>query len=327
MCFVGGCAGLSSLRLAHSEINTESIKQHLDAKIMTNPLNFHSGAAPTNVPTNQSPLNPSGLNQPPLSQSEFIKLQQIIYSIAGIHMTEAKKPLMSGRLYKRLRHHQLTSYADYISLLSRDHEELRVTVDLLTTNETHFFREPKHFTFLQQQVLPNISRQQRFRCWSAASSSGQEAYSLAMLLHDQLGSSGWEVYGSDISSTVLDTARKGLYPIKLAEEIPTEYLKSYCLKGVGQQEGQLKIDPILMNKVRFDNINLNEKLPDVGMFDVIFLRNILIYFQQDTKRAVVARLLEKLKPNGHLVIGHSETLYGMFPELQPLAPSIYRKII
>lgn len=262
-----------------------------------------------------------------LHQSEFVKLQQMIHSIAGIHMTEVKKPLMTGRLYKRLRHHQLNSYADYISLIARDREELKVAVDLLTTNETHFFREPKHFTWLQQQVLSNISRQQRFRCWSAASSSGQEAYSLAMLLHHQLGNNGWEVYGSDINSQVVNVARRGLYPVKLAEEIPKEYLKTYCLKGVNQQEGQLKIDPALMGKVRFEIINLNEALPDVGMFDVIFLRNILIYFQQDTKRAVVARLLEKLKPNGYLVIGHSETLYGIFPELQPLAPSIYRKII
>lgn len=269
----------------------------------------------------------AGSTSVPLHQAEFLKLQKLIHSIAGIHMTEAKKPLMSGRLYKRLRHHQLNSYADYISLLASSREELKVAVDLLTTNETHFFREPKHFTWLQDQVLPNISRQQKFRCWSAASSSGQEAYSLAMLLHDRLGNNGWEIFGSDISNKVVDTARAGLYPIKLAEEIPSDFLTTYCLKGVGQQEGQLKIAPLLMNKVRFDNINLNEKLPDVGMFDVIFLRNILIYFQQDTKRAVVARLLEKLKPNGYLVIGHSETLYGIFPELKPLAPSIYRKVI
>lgn len=261
-----------------------------------------------------------------LHHKEFLKLQKLIHSIAGIHMTEAKKPLMTGRLYKRLRHHRLNSYAEYIALLDRDREELKMAVDLLTTNETHFFREPKHFAWLRDQVLPQVSRQQKFRCWSAASSSGQEAYSLAMLFDDRLGSSGWEIFGSDISNKVLETARSGLYPIKLAEEIPMEYLKAYCLKGVGQQEGFLKIAPALMNKVRFENINLNGTLPDVGLFDVIFLRNILIYFQQDTKRAVVARLLDKLKPGGYLVIGHSETLYGMFNELKALAPSIYRKL-
>lgn len=268
----------------------------------------------------------AGLVNVPLNQPEFLKLQQLIHAIAGIHMTEAKKPLISGRLYRRLRHHRLNSYADYLSLLARDQNELKIAVDLLTTNETHFFREPKHFAWLQQQVLPAVSRHQKFRCWSAASSSGQEAYSLAMLLHDQLGEGGWEVYASDISSKVLDTARAGLYPINLAEEIPPAYLKTYCLKGVGPQEGFFKMVPMLMSKVRFDNINLNEKLPDVGRFDVIFLRNILIYFQQETKRAVVARLLEKLKPGGYLVIGHSETLYGMFSELKPLGPSIYQKM-
>lgn len=121
-----------------------------------------------------------------------------------------------------------------------------------------------------------------------------------MLLHDQLGNSGWEIFGSDISNTVLSVARSALYPIKLAEEIPPDYLKKYCLKGVGQQEGMFKIDPLLINKVRFDNINLNENLPDIGIFDVIFLRNVLIYFQPDTKRAVVARLLSKLKRSGQL---------------------------
>lgn len=268
----------------------------------------------------------AGTTNVPLHQPEFLKLQQLLHSIAGIHMTEAKKTLICGRLYKRLRHHQLNSYGEYVALLGRDQNELKLAVDLLTTNETHFFREPKHFTWLQQQVLPNISRQQKFRCWSAASSTGQEAYSIAMLLHDQLSHNSWEVFGSDISNKVLEVARAGLYPIHLAEEIPREYLRAYCLKGVGQQEGQLKIDPMLMNKVRFDNINLNENLPDVGMFDLIFLRNVLIYFQQDTKHAVVSRLLGKLKPGGHLVIGHSETLYGIFSELKPLGPSIYRKV-
>jgi chemotaxis protein methyltransferase CheR len=135
---------------------------------------------------------------------------------------------------------------------------------------------------------------------SYRSSSGQEAYSLAMLLHDQLGNSGWEIFGSDINNTVLSVARNALYPIKLAEEIPPDYLKKYCLKGVGQQEGMFKIDPLLINKIRFDNINLNENLPDIGIFDVIFLCNVLIYSQPDTKRAVVARLLSKLKRSGQL---------------------------
>lgn len=264
-------------------------------------------------------------NSVAISQQEFLKLSKLIYSIAGIHMTEAKKPLISGRLYRRLRHHQLCSYTDYIALLGRDREELSLAVDLLTTNETHFFREPKHFAYLQNFILPQISRHNVFRCWSAASSSGQEAYSLAMLLSEEVGSSGWEVFGSDISNQVLDVARSALYPIRLADEIPPQYLKKYCLKGIGPQDGMFKIDPRVTGKVSFDNINLNATLPKVGLFDVIFLRNVLIYFQQETKRAVVGRLLEKLKPGGHLIIGHSETLYGVFAELQPLAPSIYQK--
>jgi chemotaxis protein methyltransferase CheR len=261
-----------------------------------------------------------------LTHAEFLKIQQLTLSITGIYLSDAKKSLICGRLYKRLRHYGMKSYGEYLLMLASDRQELTTAVDLLTTNETHFFREPKHFTWMQQSLLPTLSYPKRIRIWSAAASTGQEAYSLAMLLHDNLGENGWEVFGSDVSSQVLNTAKQGLYPISLADEIPENYLKAYCLKGVGKHEGLMKISPTLMNKVSFDQINLNKELPNVGMFDVIFLRNILIYFQQDTKQSVVARILKTLKPGGHLIIGHSETLHGMFSSLKSIAPSIYQKI-
>lgn len=260
-----------------------------------------------------------------LHDHEFSHFRQMIHRIAGISMSPAKKALVAGRLAKRLKHHGLDSYGDYFQLISRRGEELQVAVDLLTTNETHFFREQKHFDFLRQQVLPAHRPGRPFRVWSAASSSGQEAYSLAMLLEDQIGDVPWEVFGSDISTRVLDQARAALYAMDQAHEIPTAYLKAYCLKGVGAQAGQFTVNPALRRRVRFQQINLNERLPEVGEFDAILLRNVMIYFEPATKQQVVARLAERLRPGGWFIVGHSESLNGLDHGLIAVKPSIYRK--
>lgn len=260
-----------------------------------------------------------------LRENEFAQFRELIFRIAGISLADSKKPLVAGRLHKRLRHHGLRSYGEYFKLLAQREDELQAAVDLLTTNETHFFREEKHFHFLRQRVLASHPKGRPFRIWSAASSSGQEAYSMAMLLADVLGESPWEVFGSDISTRVLEQACSGHYQMNQAHEIPVPYLKAHCLKGVGRQEGTFVIDPALRRRVSFRQINLNERLPEVGSFDVIFLRNVLIYFQPETKRAVVTRLLEKLRPGGYFVVGHSESLNGIVTGLQSVAPSVYRK--
>ncbi len=260
-----------------------------------------------------------------LKDNEFAYFQQMIFRIAGISMSPAKKALVAGRLAKRLKHHDLDSYEAYFQLLSRQQDEMQVAVDLLTTNETYFFREPKHFDFLRDRVLPGHPSGRPFRVWSAACSSGEEPYTLAMLLADQLGEAPWEVFGSDISTQVLEKARQGRYPMERARGMPPAMLRSYCLKGVGSQEGHLLIDPTLRRRVRLAQINLNEALPEVGEFDVIFLRNVMIYFQAETKRQVVARLLAKLRPGGIFIVGHSESLNGLVPGLESLAPSVYRK--
>lgn len=260
-----------------------------------------------------------------LSDREFAQFQEMIFRIAGISLADSKKPLVAGRLHKRLRHHGLPSYADYFRLLGQRKDELQTAVDLLTTNETHFFREPKHFEFLRHRILAKHDGPRPFRIWSAASSSGQEAYSMAMLLTETMGERPWEVFGSDISTKVLAQARAGQYDMNQAHEIPKPYLQNYCLKGVGSQDGTFVIDPALKKRVSFGQINLNERLPEVGQFDVIFLRNVLIYFQPETKRGVVARLLEKLRPGGWFVVGHSESLNGIVTGLQTEAASVYRK--
>jgi len=262
-----------------------------------------------------------------ISDGEFAQFQGLLRRLAGIHLSPAKKALVCGRLGKRLKHHGLTSYGDYFRLLTGGQEaaELQIALDLLTTNETYFFREPKHFDFLRERVLPARNGKASLRIWSAACSSGEEPYSLAMLLAERLGAAPWEIVASDLSTRVLERARSGLYPMERARNIPGSYLKAHCLRGTGRHEGSFLIERSLRERIRFLQVNLNEPLPRLGEFDLIFLRNVMIYFEQETKRSVVQRLIPMLKPGGHLLIGHSETLNGVTDGLRSVSPSIYRK--
>ncbi|MBU3057622.1 CheR family methyltransferase [Pseudomonas indica] len=267
-----------------------------------------------------------GASCPPvLSDQEFRQFRTLLHEVAGISMSDAKKPLVSGRLAKRIRQCGLGSYSDYFRLLAREQAELQVAVDLLTTNETYFFREPKHFEFLREQILPPRRGPQKIRIWSGACSSGEEPYSLAMTLADSLGQQPWEVVASDISTRVLEKARTGLYRLDDAQTLPRSTLIRHCLKGVGEHDGCFLVKPELRERIRFMQVNLNAPLPDLGDFDVIFLRNVMIYFDQETKRRVVRRLLPRLRPGGYFIVSHSESLNGVSDELRLVSPSIYRK--
>ncbi len=263
-----------------------------------------------------------------ITDTEFSHFQRFIFQAAGITLSPGKKALVCGRLAKRLQANELSNYTEYFELLSsgKAATEVQTAVDLLTTNETYFFREPKHFDLLRSLATAAASKPQPFRVWSAASSSGEECYSIAMVLADCLGTSAWEVVGSDISQRVLQRARAGHYPVERTRHIPPAYLKRFCLKGMGEQEGTVLVERPLRARVNFAQVNLNTELPKaLGMFDVIFLRNVMIYFNGDTKRQVVARVLSLLKPGGHFCIGHSESLNEINNEVLQVAPSIYRK--
>jgi len=263
-----------------------------------------------------------------ITEQEFSHFQRFIYESAGITLPSSKKMLVSSRLARRLQHYEFNTYSEYFKFLkSGDSKtEIQTAIDLLTTNETYFFREPKHFDLLKEQALAARNRVQSFRVWSAACSSGEEAYSAAMVLADSMEGTQWDVFGCDISARVLQRAATGHFSMERTKNIPAAYMRRYCLKGIDAQQGTLLIERDLRSKVRFSQVNLNETLPDIGMFDIVFLRNVMIYFNDDTKRQVVERVVSKLKPGGYLLISHSETLNGISTVVVPVSPSVYRKL-
>ncbi len=263
----------------------------------------------------------------PITNLEFRLFKDFIFSNAGISLSDSKQPLVSGRLSKRLKHYKLNNFKAYHSLLVKPEnaEEKQLAINLLTTNETYFFREPKHFNFLND-LLNNNQSNNVLRVWSAASSSGEEAYTIAMILAESEHCKSWEVLGSDISTTVLDKARAGSYSIERAKDIPTHLLKKYCLKGIGSASKTMLVDKELRKKVSFSNINLIEPLPNLGEFDIIFLRNVMIYFNVETKRKIVKNIFSKLKVGGYLFISHSESLNGVSDDFELVMPSIYKKV-
>jgi chemotaxis protein methyltransferase CheR len=262
---------------------------------------------------------------PPLHEKEFERIRGLLFEWAGISMNDSKKALVSSRLESRLRQLGLRSFSDYCRLVEHDQgNERQVMVDLLTTNETHFFREPRHFEYLAAHILPSMKRAGNLRIWSAACSTGEEVYSLAMTLAEHHDGDNWKVFGSDISRRVLDVAKKAVYPMSSANEIPHRYLSRFCLKGVRSQHGSFTVDPNLRRRTEFFPINLNGSWPDMDSFHVIFLRNVMIYFDTDTRRKLVARLRQKLVPGGFLIVGHAESMTVLDGGFSCIRPSIYQ---
>lgn len=262
---------------------------------------------------------------PRISDAEFTQLARWLYQASGIRLGETKKPMVCARLDKRLAACGCVSYAQYLKRISgeADPAERQRALDLLTTNETYFFREPDHFHFLEREILPQAPAARPLRIWSAACSSGEEPYTLAMCA--EAAGVRWEILGSDLSTRVLERARAGIYPMTRAHGIPPAYLKRFCLRGTGEHEGYLRVQRDLRQRLQWQQLNLSVELPQIGEFDMIFLRNVMIYFDMPTKRAVVERLLRRLRPGGHLFIGHSESLNGIVDGLRCVAPTVYRR--
>jgi chemotaxis protein methyltransferase CheR len=263
---------------------------------------------------------------------DFLRFQALIHREAGIWLSPVKKALLVGRLSKRLRALNLSSYADYYEIVVADEAEKVRMIDCICTNETHFFREPRHFEFLASRLFPAWRaeadagrRPRRIRAWSAACSTGEEPYSLAMALLAAFPS-GWdlEILATDLSTRVLERARAAVWPMERSRQIPDDLLRSFMLRGFGAQEGFMKAGPEIRAVVRFARLNLiGEDWPATGTFDLLFCRNVLIYFDRPTKERVVDRLIERLAPGGHLFLGHAESLGGVTTRVRPVMPTVY----
>ena len=260
-----------------------------------------------------------------ISDSDFENIRNLLRQHSGINLSDTKKSLVTSRLSKRLREIELSSYSEYINLLNNNthRDEMQVAIDLLTTNETYFFRESPHFDFIENYIKTIINKGS-IRIWSAACSSGQEAYTIAMILHEYLGKYSWHVVASDICTKSLCEAKRGIYPLSQASKIPSEYLKKYCLKGVDKFTGSFTVNPLIKKNIDFMHVNLVGEYNITQRFDFIFLRNIMIYFDLNTKKKVVNKLKTFLKPNGYLIIGHSESLMNISNDFHMVSPSIFR---
>jgi chemotaxis protein methyltransferase CheR len=244
--------------------------------------------------------------------------------------------LLCGRLSRRLRALGMSRMEEYYALVAQaaQADEREAMIDAITTNETRFFREPKHFEFLEHRAIPRWLDEAReglrpktIRIWSAGCSSGEEPYSLAMLMAANLLSNAvWSasVLATDISNRMLERARCGIYDVAKSADIPQRLLKSFMLKGIGREKGQMKVMPVLQDLVSFRKLNLShDPYPPQAHFDVIFCRNVLIYFDLESKQKVVHRLANCLAVGGLLFLGHAENLSGMNSPFRSLAPAIY----
>ena len=264
------------------------------------------------------------------STAEFQRIGEIMYDAVGLSYSDAKKSLVQSRLAPRIQRLGLDGFSSYIALLEDEHEpaEFQMAVDLLTTNETYFFREPKHYEVLEAELAARKSKGP-LRIWSAAASFGDEAYSTAMLLADMqtAGRIGpdWSILATDISHRVLLSAKEGIYPQDRLRAVSAERLRRYCLRGEGPAEGQSMVVDKLRQRVQFGQLNLCKPFEGLGPFDVVFLRNVLIYFDAATKSDVVDRVLETLRPGGLFFLGTAEGRVPCKTPLTTVQPGAFRK--
>lgn len=265
-----------------------------------------------------------------LRDDTFRKITGLMHEAVGLSFADSKKPLVSSRLGPRIQRLGMDSYEDYLALIDGpdDGGEFQMAVDLLTTNETYFFREPAHYDVIEEELTR--SKPQSLAVWSAASSFGDEAFSTAMLLSElqQQGRIGntWSVLGTDISDRVLRSASEATYPEDRLRNLSPERLRRHCLRGDGESAGLVQMHPKLRERVRFGQLNLCQPIEGLGPFDIVFLRNVLSYFDPPTKSEVVDRVLTQLRPGGLFFIGTAEGRVPCNTPLKVLAPGAFRKL-
>ncbi|MHA7815415.1 MAG: CheR family methyltransferase [Pseudohaliea sp.] len=265
-----------------------------------------------------------------LTDRDFSFVKQFIAREAGIELSDAKRNLVYSRLVRRLRALGLPSFSAYCSYLETgNEEELEHCVNALTTNLTAFFREPHHFEFLERELLPRLLREKRekeLRVWSAGCSTGEEPYSLAMVLAERVPED-WNIklLATDLDSSVVATGAAGEYALDRITGISDARRKRWFLRGRGPREGQVRVRQELRDMITFRRLNLLDPWPFRNRFDFIFCRNVVIYFSKDTQRALFERYADQLQTDGHLFIGHSETLYRVSDRFKLLGSTIYQR--
>jgi chemotaxis protein methyltransferase CheR len=269
---------------------------------------------------------------PLLTDRDMATIVRLVYEKSGISLHDGKRALVTARLQKLLRRSGLTSFREYIRFLEADKtgEEMTAMLDAIATNHTSFFREPQHFDFLAKVVLPSLRQKAEFEpiyAWSAACSSGEEPYTIAMTAFEQFGDDAWrmlQILGSDLSTKALTKAAAGVYRTERVDGIPRHLLLKYFDK-LPAQPGTLRVSPALRRVVEFRQLNLLQAAPRGRHFDFIFCRNVLIYFDRPTQQHVVGQLEERLARGGYLFTSHSESLNGLRHGLTWVAPAVYRR--
>jgi chemotaxis protein methyltransferase CheR len=258
-------------------------------------------------------------------------IRGLVYEHSRIHLGPDKKALVSSRLAKRLRTLRLPDYDAYCKLLRspKGREELSNLVDVISTNHTHFFREIRHFEFLRDVAIPQwrIRGGGALRIWSAAASSGEEPYSIAITLAESLGiETNWRVHATDISRRMLSAAQNGIYTTERLTHVPPEWQRRYFQRGIANWEGNYRVREELRRRIDFQHLNLLQPAYPFGSkFDVIFCRNVMIYFDRSTQETLVQKLSNQLVAGGFLMVGHSESLNGIHNGLVGIQPALYQK--
>ena len=264
-----------------------------------------------------------------LTDRDLRALAELVYDRAGISLHEGKRALVTARLQKRVRAGGFDNFGDYVKFVQTDAtgDELVALLDAISTNHTSFYREPQHFDLLASTIAPGVGPA-GLDIWSAACSSGEEPYTIAMTMADALSADPAgqvRIFASDLSTKVLHAARTAVYKMDRVEGLPREVLKRHFEKGMGQQAGLARVHPRLQAAVTFARLNLLEIGDLKRRFDVVFCRNVMIYFDRTIQQKVVSMLERHLKPGGWLFISHSESLNGIEHELQWVAPAVYRR--
>jgi chemotaxis protein methyltransferase CheR len=265
-----------------------------------------------------------------LSARDFDQFRTLAHQKFGLDLPDGKQQLVASRLGKKMRELNLTSFNAYYQHVVEDRtgEALTAMIDALTTNHTSFFRESAHFDFLRRTVLPSLRSRSSLPFWSAACSSGEEPYSIAFSLFDELGPeslSRLRIVATDISTRVLGLAQAAVYPAERFRGVSPDQLRRYVLKGEGKYRDSFLVKRQFRETIEFRRLNLMEDLSNLGPFPVIFCRNVMIYFDRATQQDLVNRLAGRLEPGGYLFIGHAESLGGIDQPLEYVRPAVYRK--